>query len=501
MPKSPNRLKASIVDLTFIIWAVAVPLALGVRMLNSDGDFARHLRMGNFILEGGPYQIDSLAHTFSGPFLTTEWLSQITYALAYRVGGLPAVGILVGLVLGLSYALVVLFMRRQGVDPLLAYATGIVAATLGAPHWVARPHLFTFLGLAVLMHMAVARQKPRLWLFAPFFVLWVNFHGGFVLGLMILGALAAGDLAEAWFDAARRTEWLDRAKFHGSALLIGVAASIVNPMGVRLPLRVIDILGNDYLLGNTSEFQSPDFHMLYGRALLAVILGVIVAFALRRERPSFPHFAVILMLLAGSLYARRNAPLFGLVALPLVALEIDVAFRALGARWLARVRNVFEEGERIAVPGRWAPWFAGALVLLALNRGSIGGAQVVRNEFDAATFPMAAVEAAREAGLEGNMFNYFTWGGYILWAWPEQRIYIDGMTDFLGNEVLESYSKVYWLEPGWEHELRAHDVSFVIFPTKSRVTYALREGYGWTAWYEDDVATILVPGESNPAWQ
>ena len=83
---SSNRLKASIVDLTFLIWALAVPLALGHRVLNSDGDAARHLAMGEFILRGGLFQTDAFAYTHSGPFLTTEWLSQVTYALAARAG-------------------------------------------------------------------------------------------------------------------------------------------------------------------------------------------------------------------------------------------------------------------------------------------------------------------------------------------------------------------------------------------------------------------------------
>jgi hypothetical protein len=501
MAKSPNRLKASIVDLTFMIWAAVVPLALSQRLFSGDGDFARHLRMGNFILEGGPWQVDSLAHTFTGPFLTTEWLSQITFALAHRAGGLPVVGVLVGLVVGLAYALITLFMLRRGIDPFLAYATAIVAAVLGAPHWVARPHLATFVGLGVLIHLVAGRTRPRLWWFAPFFVLWVNFHGGFVLGLMILGALLAGDLAEAWLDPEQRPKWLADARFHGSALAIGAAATVVNPMGLKLPLRVLNILGNSYLLSNTSEFESPDFHLLWGRLLLFVIIGIVIAYALRRERPSFPLFAVVLMLLAGSLFARRNAPLFGLFALPFVAIEIDALCRSVAVRWFVRLRTVFDEGERIAVRGRWAPWWAALLVAFALTGGSVAGTQLIRNEFDKATFPVAAVAAAREAGLAGNMFNYFTWGGYILWAWPEQRIYIDGMTDFLGNEVLQSYSKVYWLEPDWEDELRDHDVSFAIFPTGSRVTYALRETSGWHTWYEDDVATILTRDARTPAVQ
>jgi hypothetical protein len=496
--RSPNRLKASIVDLTFIVWAAVVPTLFRSRLFSSDGDFARHLRMGRRILEHGPYQIDDLAYTHSGPFVTTEWLSQLAYALAHRLGGLAGDAILVGIIIGLAYALVVLFLRRCGVDPFLAYFAGVIAGVLGAPHWVARPHLFTFLALSILLHLALAGRARRLWVFAPFFLVWANFHGGFVLGLAILGALAAGELIEAWTapsGSAERKNWLGLARFHGLAIVIGTLASAVNPMGPDLLLRIVRVLGNGYLLQNTAEFQSPNFHSVYGRALIVVFSLTIAVLAVRPQRPSWPRLAVILMLLAGSLMSARNAPLFGMVAIPLLAVEMDSAWKGLGARWIAHLRTVFEEGERIAVRGRWAPWFAVLLVLLGLNHGSIAGTTVVTNSFDPREIPVTAVRQARLAGLQGRIFNNFTWGGYMLLEWPEQRIFIDGMTDFLGNDVMKSYMKITALDPGWEEELRGWDVSVVLMPPSSRLIAELRRRGGWSTWYEDDVATILTRGE------
>ena len=500
MPRtpSPNRLRASIVDLTFIVWAAVVPTLFRSRLFSSDGDFARHLRMGRLILQHGPYQIDDLAYTHAGPFVTTEWLSQLAYALANRAGGLAGDAVLAGIIIGLAYALVVLFMRRCGADPFLAYFAGVVAGVLGAPHWVARPHLFTFLALPILLHLALAGRKRRLWVFAPFFLVWANFHGGFVLGLAILGALAAGEILEAWTSpagSAERKEWLGLARFHGLAIAIGTAASAINPMGPDLLRRIIRVLGNGWLLQNTAEFQSPNFHSVYGRVLIVVFSLTITALAVRGQRPSWPRLAVIVMLLAGALMSARNAPLFGMVAIPLLAVELDPAWRRLGARWIAHLRTVFDEGESVAVRGRWAPWFAVGLLLLGLNHGSIAGTQIVTAQFDSREMPMAAVSRAREAGLQGRIFNNFTWGGYLLLEWPEQRIFIDGMTDFLGNDVMKSYMKITALDPGWEEELNAWDVSVVLLPPSSRLVWALRRSGGWNVWYEDGVATILTRGE------
>ena len=489
-----RRLRASIVDLTFVVWAVALPFALGYRVLNSDGDAARHLAMGEFVLRGGLFQTDAFAYTHTGPFLTTEWLSQVTYALAARAGGLPGVIVFVGLLLGATYAAIVLFMRRAGVDPLLAFAIGIVAAVLGAPHWVARPHLFTFLALAILLHIAVRGERGRIWWFAPFFAVWANFHGGFVLGLAILAVWAAGDLAEAWGsrETAERKAWLTRARYHGAGALIGLAAATLNPQGPALLTRIQRILSDDFLLGATTEFASLDFHSVYGKLFLMVVLLITLALALRSGRPAFPHLLVLLMLLAGAAHSARNAPLFGLFALPLVAIEVNIAFQRIPGRWLARLRATFESEERTAIPGRLAAWSAPALLVLALLHGRIAGRQIVPDQFDGRTFPVAAVQTARAAGLQGNMFNWFTWGGYILYAWPEQRIFIDGMTDFFGAGLMRSYLAVDGLENGWRGEFKRFDISMVIVPPRHRLVHALRGTGEWRSWYEDQIATILV---------
>ena len=496
-----NRLKASVVDLTFIVWAAVVPTMLRSRLLTSDGDFARHLRMGQLILRHGPWQIDDLAFTHTGPFATTEWLSQLSFAIAWRAGGLAADAVLAGLLVGLAYALTVLFMRRTGVGPLLAYGTGIIAAILGAPHWVARPHLFTFLALPVLLLLALTRGKRRLWPFAALFGVWANFHGAFILGLAILGAFAAGAVIEALSakpGSEDRRKWGVTARYHASGLIVGLVASLVNPMGVGLLRRVFNVLGNDYLMATAAEFQPMDFHSTYGRLMLLVLIAATIVLAVRSERPSWPGLAAILVMLAGALTASRNGPLFGIVALPLLAIEVDPSFRRIGARWLAHVRRVFDEGEAVARPGRWAPGFAIALTILGLTGGSVAGRQIIADRFDARKVPVAAVEQARRSGLQGRMFNELRWGGYIVWSWPEQRIFIDGMTDFLGNDVLSSYIRVVRLDAGWEDELNRKGISIVIMPPASRLVSELRKSPDWRVWYADDVAVILMR-EAIPA--
>ena len=101
--------------LAFVIFGFQEPL------LNSDGDLARHLRHGEWMLQHHHLiTADPFSYTRGGPpFVAFEYGSQLAYALAHRVGGLAAVTVLAALLIAAAYALITRFMLRRGVEPLL----------------------------------------------------------------------------------------------------------------------------------------------------------------------------------------------------------------------------------------------------------------------------------------------------------------------------------------------------------------------------------------------
>lgn len=493
-----RTLKISTVDLTFAIWAIAVPVVFGSSLVNTDGDMARHLVVGEHLLRNGWIVNDVFSLTRSGePFLAHAWLSQVLYASFHELGGIAGVAIGAGLIIAAAYALVVLFLRRRGVDPCLAYLIGMAAAVIGAPHWVARPHLFTLIGAALLLFLVEGPiGRRRLWWFAPLFLVWTNLHAGFIIGFAILTAYLGGDLLEAWTAADRteRREWLARAKYHAAGLGIAVAASMVNPHGILLHFDIQSSFINPYLGG---EWLSPNFHRLQGQLFLFVIAGVVALLALGRRRLPMPRLFLLLLMLGSALFAQRNISLFGLLVFPVLALEYDSEWRHLNVRGLNRARRVLREAEAVAAPGRWFGVFAALLLLLALNGGRIAGVQAVTDRFDEDVFPVEAVSWAKQTGLDGHVYHDFIWGGYILYAWPGQKVFIDWATDFLGDDLAKDYLTIRNVRPGWDNKLRDYDIAFALIPTESALAYAL-EREGWRKLYVDHTAVILARDPDAP---
>jgi hypothetical protein len=402
-----------------------------------------------------------------------------------------------GLIIATGCALVVYFLRRRGVDPLLAWLTGTAVAVFGAGHWIARPHLFTFVALALLLPLMEAADRGwrKAWLFLPFFAIWANLHPGFISGLIFLGAYAAGDLAEM-IVTNHRAPSIARLRYHATGLALGVVAMFLTPAGVHLPGHIGDLLGNDYIMAVTAEFQSPDFHEPGGKLFLLMILGVMALLTVRDRRMAFPRLFLLLITVAMALIARRNISIFGTLVLPMLALETDFDWRELRIRWIVRARAFVRRIDEGSAAVRFAPGFAAIMIVLAALHGTVAGEAVVVDHFDESNFPVQAVRYGEANQIDGRLLTEMQWGGYVLYAWPGQRIFIDGMTDFFGDDLLREYVEIFGLAPGWDRKLDEHGITTVLLRPDRPLAYALERDRNWVAPHRDSTAALFIRAAS-----
>jgi hypothetical protein len=482
----------SLPDVMFMLVAVIVPLVGHRSFFGSDSDLARHLHLGEWMLrERALLRFDNFSFTRPGePFLPFEWGSEIAYALVYRLGGLPAVAVFASLLIATTYALVAVFLRARGVDPAFLMLVTLLAAVNGKLHWLARPHLFTFVGVALLLFLLEGRAR-RVWLFAPLFIVWANLHGGFVFGWILIGLYLVGSIAESIFGPDGE-DWRRKAAFYAKALGVSVAACVVNPFGVNLLVHVAGFVGGESFIKRfTDEFASPNFHDAEGAVFLVTLLALVGALAFAGRRPSSPRLLVMLACIGFALMHQRNIALFGLVALPLAALHLDVSWRTLRLPGLGRVRRVVAEGDSGSIQGLWGAPVALAMILLALSGGMVRGAALIPTRFDPTVFPVEAVDHARAAQLEGRIYHEFLWGGYLLYAWPEQKVFIDGGTDFYGPELMHAHMSVEGLMPGWREALERWNISLVLMPPHSGLAHELSREPEWSIWHCDATSVLL----------
>lgn len=480
-------------DVVFIsIFGLA--LLLGRGMLNTDGDLGRHITIGRYILDTHTIPVtDVFSHTMAGEPLTPhEWLAQVIFAAWHVVAGLDGVVFWCAVLIALTFTLVYRAALRHQPSLLVALSFTYLAAAAASLHWLARPHLYTMLMVAVwvtFFERMRAGKRVAWWLFPATMLLWVNLHGAFIAGLVLWGAYFAGSFIDAGIRWEGIQENLRRQK---TLIWIGLSSLLVtlaNPAGWHIWDTTFGFLRNRYLVGHTAEYLPPDFHNISTWPFLLMIgLSLLVLGGIRPRLPG-----ALLINLAGwtlmGLYSARNVPLYAIVAVPVLSQAVG---GWLAAQALGRLGG-FEAG--LQAVDRQLKGYLPVLLVLVVGGGFwLAGAAPgePRQGFLPEVFPVEAVDWLAENPLDGEMFNHFPWGGYLLYrTWPERKVFIDGQTDFYGEALTRQYEAVITLSEGWEQVLAQHQVAWLIVPAESGLARQLQADPHWRLLYQDETAAII----------
>jgi len=475
-----------------ILALVALGLALfvgGPGMFDEDGDGARHIRIGHEILEfGGVPEVDVNSHTRPGePIVLHEWLSEVTLAAADGAAGLPGVAVLASLLFVVGVLGVYRTADELGAPRPLALAVGLLGMLLEAVHLLPRPHVFTTAFAAVFLILLVRfARSGKAWTLAPLPILmlvWSNTHGGFLLGVTLLIAFLIGALLESSeFSLGRRA-----ARPLAIVLVLCLLGTLLTPAGTRLWTYTTGHLGgDDFLLAVTEEFQSVNFHQGYAKLFLIALFAGPALWMTGRVRVTWLGAGLYLFFAASALYSARNVALFGLIVLPWTATWATRALEGGGERAkqaLARMREV-DRGDRKLRPWLWGLGWLG-LVLYALGPGA------ERYQFDADRFPVEAVAHFDDIDTSGPVFNQLYWGGYLLYERPDIPVFIDGQTDFYGEDLAREYIAALQGQPEWKEVLDKYDVQWTLTGPRSPLVQLLELSPDWYLEYRDSTAVIF----------
>jgi hypothetical protein len=251
---------AFVFPIMLLYWQVGGPSGL-----LADPSTGVHVRTGQWILiDHAIPRRDLFSFTMPNrPWCDWEWLSDVVFALAYRLRGLAGVAGL-GVPALCILSVIVYRTARVYAGPVVA---GVVCSLVMATtivHWLTRPHLFTWIGVAGFCWALERRACERkLWVLAVGMAFWVNLHPGFVAGFLILGAWLVGAALNHWLSKTeeRRTRYRREMKWCGLALVVCGFATIANPYFLQLHYHVASYLfAPSTVTARVSEWLPPDFH-------------------------------------------------------------------------------------------------------------------------------------------------------------------------------------------------------------------------------------------------
>lgn len=468
--------------------------ALATRV-SLDPDTWWHLRAGQWMVEH--HQIlthDPFSWTRSGgEWVNHSWLSQVGMYLLWTGFGFAGLNLLTAVFVTLAFSFV--YLQTEGSVYLRTFVL-MLAALSSAVYWWARPEIISF-GLAAVFAYILGlyrwRGIDRLWLLPPLMAVWVNVHGGYVIGLLLLAVTLAGQ-AGSRLCGHRGTGVLDGTRFAWLALVGAAcaAAVVVNPYGLRMFVYPLQTLSIGALRDDIHEWMSPDFHAAESQGFVWLLLATFAAVGLSRRRIDLTDLLLVCAFAYLALLARRNIALFALIAPPILVRHTAAGLASVGERYPA-FRTVTGHPGGADSPRAALNWALLALILATtLAKASVPLLPSVNRAAIQQTMPVGAVEYIRTSHPAGPMFNSYNWGGYLVWALtPGYPVYVDGRTDLYGDALLRQYVQIASGEDEWRAVFARDHIRLVVIETASPLARILSREPDWHRGYADTLASVF----------
>lgn len=448
-----------------------------------DSDFWWHIQTGRLIADGQFPHTDPYSFTWGGmPWTLHEWMSELLIArLVDGLGYVPAV-LFFALIPPIVVAILGYALHRLGLRTLAVVAATTLAGFLVIPYATIRPQAISWIFLALLfaglLHLRPDRARWGL-LLLPFFALWANLHGLWVIGLGVLAAYVLMTLLGMTpMSAAKR--------WSVALVPMAMAGTVFTPEGPSLllyPLRYID--SGDWGMARITEWQSPDFH---DPAHIPLLLFMIAFALFGRWRVPWWLSLFGIVGIAATLIALRNGPVTAILGAPAIAMGMDAALKD----WRAEVRT---PSPRIAMRRRIMELMVGGLVAVAsvmiLWPSDIEAAVQRSNDRE---LPVQGVELLKQAVPQGRIVSWYGWGGYVIGQmYPlGARVMVDGRNDMYDDMILREYDRIELADPGWDAIVDRYRVDALIFPPFEPITRGPATLAGWCEVYRDDNEVVYL---------
>ena len=484
------------------IAAVLVIMALPVTRTIQDPDFWWHLRAGQLIIQhGGLLGSDPFTYTVANHHWTMhEWLNEVVFAIEFAVGGLE---LIVLVLCAVTWLELIAIMQKARLRHPGRGALGmgmLIAVIAGFPIWGPRVQMITF-AFAALTLLLVERHLVKggraIWGLVPVFLVWSNFHSGFVIGLGFIAIVLIAEVLGAWLhmpDPAPREQLRPLLL----VLIASIAVSMINPNGPSILLYALGTQTSGAQQSLIEEWFSPSFHdwevLVYGAMLLS--LAMLIVF---NKRIRARDVALVLVTTALSLQSARHIALFVAAATPVYIDQLGLAT----PRMKAAVRRLRRTPARTRT--RVQPPLLFRLAACTLLMAGLGGVYVAwlvpkmrlqpYSLAYAQEFPVCAAQWLAGAPEPLKIFNQYGEGGYLAYTLSSHgdKVFIFGDAALMGDPLLYTYANVETVTPKWDSIIRDSGTDIVLYDVKTPLADVMDHAADWTKVYQDGLSVAFVP--------
>lgn len=383
-------------------------------------------------------------------------------ALVFERFGFWGLSVLNTLVITTTYAFLFYAIKNNNFQKMVFILASIplswVVFSLGL-----RSQLFSilFFSLTLFIISKIRNGKARFGFFLPLlFILWANTHGGIAFGFLLILILIVEQLAKQKWKASLQTILL---------LISSFLASLINPFGFRIYQEILIHLKTPL---NTliAEWVPPSpLHSFFLISILLLLFSSAL-FSLISSKKTLPLFPLLSVFIFAffALSARRNLPF---------------AYSSLFFLYFESTKSSF------LMPKKYIPSFLPTLLLIigVLIVSFLNLPKTLRMNTNWSTFcnessvvyPCRAVEFLKNQKPEGNIFNTYEWGGFIIWQLPKFKVFVDGRMPAWqhpsGKSPYTIFLEVIQASPGWEKTIQNYKINWLLISPKTFLDLELQK--------------------------
>ena len=490
-------MKYVVIFLAFII--------LGLLLIHPSGeaDTWMHIKTGEIIVKDMRMtRVDEYSYTRAGEkWLNHQWLSQVIFYFVYKLSGMNGLVIFSGALIFLAFIFLFINSYRKN-SWLLAVFLMLLVMFFSQGAFLARPLAFSLLLFSVFLfilhrykYLWDAKKENLLYALIPLQILWVNLHGSSIMGVFLIWAFIIGE----FIDNKRHgfnSRYVIKGERYKKLLFVGILLTISTGLTpywyntIFFPIAEFKEMSfiNEWLPSIHKDILLNLGTMAYYRFFLLISALV---FIFRGRAVSFSDIIIFGSLLYLSLSGKRHLPLYGFAVMPCVVEYLkDMEFKAISAQ----LKKIILNSVSIVL----------IFYLVLLGKDIVTGKYYVNQNINYqfglgnVNYPKEAMDFLKKSGLEGNMFNDYASGCFLIGElYPSRKVFIDGRNTIYGAKfITENYVDCLKSPLLFENLVNRYNINYVFLDyglsnTAVLIPYLCRTK-NWELIYFDDKAGIFA---------
>jgi len=486
-------IKKTVLSLLYLVFATYT-----LTYTAADPDLWGYMAFGRLFWESDkfPYKdIFAYLPTYD-QWVYHEWLTGVLFFPLYQKVGASGLQLL-KYCMGLA-TMGLLFMTalRRGAN----FYSGIwvlfaIIGVLVSGYSPVRAQIFTYFFFALSLYLLeTARLTKRwkiLWCIIPIQILWCNLHGGFLVGLGLIGFYIIG-------------EALSRKPFIPFALVLvfSTLSTLINPYGIEywyffirsIPMPRPEIVEWFSLFAVYKQGIINTFSFLY---IILTIIFFVLLLLWRKPRELTACIGLGLTLYLGVKQQRHHC-FFFLLAGAYMPVWLMAFLQTMKSD--IKIQSILQ---RIGwkIPTVIGIFFIFLTSVKIINQNPLSlnlPLQPNPNIKFMAYYPLGAITYIKEHALSGNILTEFSWGEYLIWAlYPQCRVSLDGRYEQVYPEnISREYFDFIHARGDYQQFLNKYPPDMILIPSQAEIYSFIKNESQWQKVYADSDTVLFVKKRS-----